>query len=184
MPAFYGLAALISRGSMRQRAFEKGEWPMANGEWPGLIRHWPLAIRRSVLAIALGVFALWVAACGASFFDDEKAGLSCVDDSPRCVAQREATLKAMLADKSRSWVKEAPTAHAHASGVRLFAFRATKAALTCEELAHGRREAEAAPKALKGHPGLSPAQVSRASLFATEVQRELAGEMKRRRCRA
>jgi hypothetical protein len=68
--------------------------------------------------------------------------------------------------------------------VRLFAFRATKAALSCEELAHGRREAEAAPKALKGQPGISPAQVSRATLFATEVQRELAREMKRRRCRA
>ena len=183
MPAFYGLAAPISRGSMRQRAFEKGEWPMANGEWRVLIRHSPFAIRQSVLAMALGVCALWLAACGASLFDDEKAGLSCIDDSARCVGQREATLKAMLADKDRTWVKEAPTAHAHASGVRLFAFRATKAALSCEQLAHGRREAEAAPKALKGHAGLSPAQVSRATLFAAEVQRELAREMKRRRCR-
>jgi hypothetical protein len=115
---------------------------------------------------------------------DEKAGLSCIDDSARCVGQRQATLKAMLADKDRTWVKEAPTAHAHASGVRLFAFRATKSALSCEELALGRREAEAAPRALKGHAGLSPAQVSRATLFAGEVQRELATEMKRRRCRA
>jgi hypothetical protein len=67
--------------------------------------------------------------------------------------------------------------------VRLFAFRVSKAELSCEELAHGRREAEAAPKAVKGHPGLSPAQVSRTTMFAGEVQRELAAELKRRRCR-
>ena len=116
--------------------------------------------------------------------DDNRAGLSCIDDSASCVGQREATLKAMLADKDRKWVKETPTPQAHASGVRLFAFRTTKAELSCEELSHGRREAEAAPKAVKGHPGLSPAQVSRTALFAGEVQRELASEMKRRRCRA
>jgi hypothetical protein len=134
--------------------------------------------------MALGAFALWLAACGASLFDDEKAGLSCIDDSARCVGQREAALKAMLADIQRTWVKETPTPYAHASGVRLFAFRTAKAVLSCEELAHGRREAEAAPKALKGHAGLTPAQVSRATLLAAEVQRELAAEMKRRRCRA
>jgi hypothetical protein len=66
----------------------------------------------------------------------------------------------------------------------LFAFRSAKAELTCDELVHGRREAEAAPRALKGQSGLSPAQVSRAALFAAEVQRELAAEIKRRRCRA
>jgi hypothetical protein len=168
---------------MRAGAFEKGEWRVAGGEWRDPIRHWPLAIRRVGLAMALGGCALWLAACGAGLFDD-KAGLSCIDDSAHCVSQREATLKAMLADKDRTWVKEAPTARAHASGVRLFAFRTARASLSCEELAHGRREAEAAPKALKGQPGLSPAQTSRATLFAREVQRELAAEMKRRRCKA
>jgi hypothetical protein len=146
------------------------------------LRDSPWPIREAALAAVLGC-SIWLSACGINL-DDSRAGLSCIDDSAHCVGQREATLKAMLADKDRTWVKEPPTGHAHASGVRLFAFRATKAALSCEELAHGRREAEAAPKALKGHPGLSPAQVSRATLFAAEVQRELAAEMKRRRCRA
>jgi hypothetical protein len=132
--------------------------------------------------LALGS-TLCLAACGASL-DDNRAGLSCIDDSAQCVGARQATLKAMLADTGRAWVKEAPTPHAHASGVRLFAFRSTKATLSCEELAHGRREAEAAPKALRGHPGLSPAQVSRATMFAGEVQRELAAELRRRRCKA
>jgi hypothetical protein len=140
------------------------------------------ALGRGAMA-ALGGFGLWLSACSGVSVDD-RAGLSCVDDTPECVASREATLKAMLADKSRRWVREAPTPRAHASGVRLFAFRSKKAELTCEELGHGRREAEAAPKALKGQQGLSPAQISRASLFAVEVQRELAAEMKRRRCRA
>ena len=74
--------------------------------------------------------------------------------------------------------------HAHASGVRLFAFRSSKAELTCEQLAHGRKEAEGAPKALKGGQGLSPAQISRASMFAAEVNKELSVEMKKRRCKA
>jgi hypothetical protein len=115
--------------------------------------------------------------------DDPRAGLTCIDDSAYCVDQRQATLKAMLADTERKWVREPATPQAHASGVRLFAFRTTKAQLSCEELLHGRREAESAPKALKGQPALSPAQVSRAALFASEVQRELAAEMSKRRCR-
>jgi hypothetical protein len=40
------------------------------------------------------------------------------------------------------------------------------------------------PRILKGHQGLSPAQVSRAALFAAEVEKELAVEIRRRRCRA
>jgi hypothetical protein len=115
---------------------------------------------------------------------DEHFGLSCVDDSAHCINARQAALNALLADKDRAWVKRKSIhAREHASGVRLFAFRSTKATLSCEELAYGRREAEAAPKALKGQPDLSSAQISRATLLAREVQRELAAEMRRRRCR-
>ena len=132
---------------------------------------------------ALGGLSLWLSACSGTGFD-ERAGLSCVDDSPECIARREATLKSMLADRDRKWVREAPTAKAHASGVRLFAFRSKKAELSCADLVHGRKEAEAAPRALRGQQGLSPAQISRASLFAAEVGKELAAEIRRRRCRA
>jgi hypothetical protein len=68
--------------------------------------------------------------------------------------------------------------------VRLFAYRSKKSELTCEELAHGRREAEAAPKSLRSTQGLSPAQISRAMMFAAEVNKELSAEMRKRRCRA
>lgn len=118
--------------------------------------------------------------------EDTRAGLSCVDDSKECVDQRQATLKSMLADKDRTWVKEPATPHAHASGVRLFAYRTQKKDLSCEQLAAGRREADGVAKSLKGSDakGLSPAQISRATMFAAEVSKELSVEMKARRCKA
>jgi hypothetical protein len=141
-------------------------------------------IRKRAIAVALGSLALVVSAC--SGMDDERAGLSCIDDSPDCVDQRQATLKSMIADQDRKWVKEPTSPQAHASGVRLFAFRSRKKDLSCEELAIGRREADSVPKALKGPEGksMSPAQVSRANMFAAEVSRELAAEIRARRCKA
>jgi len=146
----------------------------------------PSARPRQIATLALaGCCTLVLAACTSGMdLGDSRAGLSCIDDSAQCVEQRQATLKAMLADQGRGWVKEPATPHAHASGVRLFAFRSKKTELTCEELAVGRREAESAPKALKGSQGLSPAQISRTSMFAAEVNKVLSAEMKRRRCRA
>ncbi len=165
--------------------FGRREWEMGSGEWRAAIRHWPLAIRRVRIAGLLGTCTLWLSACGfGTGLDDNRGGLSCVDDSPRCIERRQATLRSMLSDKERRWVKEPPTPQAHASGVRLFAFRSAKSTLTCDELVHGRREAESAPRMLKGQGGLSPAQVSRAVLFAAEVQRELSAEIRRRHCRA
>jgi len=140
--------------------------------------------RQIMIALLCGSGLALSACSGMLEPGDSRAGLSCVDDSAECVERRQATLKAMLADKDRAWVKETATPHAHASGVRLFAFRSKKSELSCEELAHGRKEAEGAPRALKSSQGLSPAQISRASMFAAEVNKELAVEMKKRRCRA
>jgi hypothetical protein len=133
----------------------------------------------------VGGIGLMLSACsGLVGLEDDRAGLSCIDDSAECVEQRQATLKSMLADKDRKWIREPATAQAHASGVRLFAFRTTKSEMSCEELSYARKEAEGAPKALKGSQNLSPAQISRASLFAAEVKKELAAEMRKRRCRS
>jgi hypothetical protein len=139
--------------------------------------------RKRAMAATLGGLALIASACSGM---DERAGLSCIDDSPDCVGQRQATLKSMLDDQNRGWVKESTTPQAHASGVRLFAFRSRKKELSCEELAIGRREADGVPKALKGPEGknMSPAQVSRTNMLAAEVSRELATEMRARRCKA
>jgi hypothetical protein len=146
----------------------------------------PRGPHNATLAAVCGL-SLLAGGCGGLFDGgDTKAGLSCVDDSPECVEQRQVTLKAMLADKDRTWVKEAPTPQAHASGVRLFAYRTRKKELSCEELAHARREADGAAKTLRGPEGksLSPAQISRATMFAAEVSKELSAEMRTRRCKA
>jgi hypothetical protein len=110
-----------------------------------------------------------------------RAGLGCVDDSFECISQRKATLQAMVNDPGRKWVKEAPTPSAYASGVRLFAFKNKKKDLSCEELSHGRKEADGAPAALKSNgTGLTPAQVSRGAMLAQDVGRELGNEYNRR----
>jgi hypothetical protein len=141
---------------------------------------------RGLAAASCAGLGLLVAACSGLGVGDSRAGLSCIDDSKECVDQRQSALKAMLADQDRKWVKEPTDAKAHASGVRLFAFRSRKKELSCEELAVGRREADSVPKALKGDggSGLSPAQISRANLFAAEVSKELAAEMRSRKCKA
>ena len=142
--------------------------------------------RATIVAAALALGVITSACSGMLDSGDTRAGLSCIDDSPECVGQRQATLKSFLADKDRTWVKEQATPHAHASGVRLFAFRSKKKELSCEELGYGRREADAVAKSLRGPEGksLSNAQVSRATLFAAEVSKELTAEMRARRCKA
>lgn len=132
--------------------------------------------------------ALALGACASAEPDvamPSRPSVGCVDDSKQCIDQRQAALRTIMADKNRSWVKQPATPEAYASGVRLFAFKGRKKEMTCDELAHGRREADAAPGVLRGPSaaGLSPAQISRSAMLAEEVSKELAIEMKRR-CRA
>ncbi len=112
------------------------------------------------------------------------AGLSCVDDSVDCITKRKTTLNYLTNDPTRSWIRQRPTPQAYASGVRLFAFKKKKKELTCAELKIGRSEADAASKVLRGSEAksLSPAQVSRGTILAAEVSRDLRREM-RRRCK-
>ena len=135
------------------------------------------------------VLAVAAAAAGCSGSQSEatvepRAGLSCVDDSKHCIDQRSHALNSMMADRERRWVREPASPQAYASGVRLFAFKSRKKDLSCDELSAGKREAEAGPGVLRGAggSGLSPAQVSRGVMLATEVSKELSNEM-RRRCK-
>lgn len=112
-----------------------------------------------------------------------QAGLRCVDDSAHCIGQRQSALKSLVGDPQRGWIKERPDAAAHASGVRLFAFKTKKKELSCAELQAGRQEADAAPASLRAaSASLSPAQISRGVILAGEVSRELQNEWNRR-CR-
>ena len=144
--------------------------------------------RRSKAQIALVASGVYLALLGCSGFgtQDPRAGLSCLDDSSECVELRQVTLKSYLADNDRKWIKEAATPQAHASGVRLFAFRSRKKELSCEELAHGRREADSVAKSLRGPEGkeFAPALIARATMLASEVSKELGAEMRARRCKA
>lgn len=105
-----------------------------------------------------------------------------MDDSQACIAERGGALNQLLSDKSRSWVRQPAPAAAYASGVRLFAFKQKKRELSCDELSHGRREADAGPAVLRGPDGrsLTTAQVARGVMLAQEVGRELTTEQKRR----
>lgn len=130
-----------------------------------------------------------VSACLAACASDPPApppqlGLRCVDDSAHCISQREKVFDSYMADKSRAWVKQPAAPEAHASGVRLFALSKRRKDLSCDELQHGKREADAAPAALRGPggKGLTPAQISRGVMLAGDVGRELAKEISKR-CR-
>jgi hypothetical protein len=142
------------------------------------------ASRTGRILVLAGFVSL--SACS-GFGGDAQLGIApyCADDSASCIAERGAMLRSMLNDKDRSWVRQPAQPAAYAAGVRLFAFKGRKRELTCEELAIGRREADAAPASLRGAgaAGLTPAQISRSEILAAEVSRELQAEIKRR-CRA
>lgn len=113
-----------------------------------------------------------------------RGGMSCLDDSAVCIAQRQAALRHLVSRSDRHWVRDTASVESYASGVRLFAFQKKKKDLTCDELMAGRREADGADATLRGPGGkrLSPAQISRGSMFAAEVSKELTREHGRR-CR-
>lgn len=135
---------------------------------------------------ALCVLALAASGCASTELSGggPAHGTQCVDDSADCIGKRQSALKSMMADSSKTWIKEPADAKSYASGVRLFAYRGKRKELTCDELAAGKREADAAPGVLRGATAssLTPAQVSRGTMLAAEVSRELATEMTRR-CR-
>lgn len=146
-------------------------------------RRYDLRIPGLVLAHAM---ALGLGGCSSSDAPQPgtRIGLSCVDDSSHCISQREKVFDNFMSDKSRGWVKEPATPEAYASGVRLFALSKKRRDLSCEELVHGKREADAGPGILRsqGSGRLTPAQVSRGAMLATEVSRDLGRELDKR-CR-
>src|ERR1044072_6753085 len=152
--------------------------------------------RRRNLPVLLLLFApvAPVGCTGPNVSTGSSSGLTCVDDSSDCVAKRQRTLRYLVDDQDRAWVNAHAPAEAYASGVRLFALKSKKKDLTCDELAprkndrdrdelaHGKNEAARAPGVLRSAGNLTPAQVSRGIMLASEVSRELGTEMKRR-CR-
>lgn len=139
---------------------------------------------RPLARLGLTSLCLFLGACSSSDVSvySVKPGLSCVDDSAHCISQRQAVMRSYVSDGNKSWVKQPANVDAHASGVRLMAMQKRKRDLSCDELAHAKREADGAPAMLRGPAGkhLSLAQVARSAMLATEVSRELGREMGRR----
>ena len=155
----------------------------------GRVKHKGGRMRRGTAKIftrvaAVSVCVLLVSACGGSEVPKPgpQLGLRCVDDSAHCIGQREKVFDSYMADKSRTWVKQPTEPVAYASGVRLFALSKRKRDMSCDELAHGKRETDGAPNALRGPggAGLTPAQISRGVMLAGDVGRELAREIDKR----
>ncbi len=142
-------------------------------------------LRRAFMLAPLAIgLALGGCAGGEVALPASQAGLGCVDDSPHCISERGNALKGLMADKSKSWVRQPATPAAYASGVRIWALKEKKRELSCDELAHARREADGAAPALRGSKGsLTPAQISRGIMLAQDVSKELGNEFGRR-CRA
>jgi hypothetical protein len=143
--------------------------------------------RMALTATVLCLVAAALSGCSGADVSTEvisRPGLGCIDDSPRCIAERQGVLKVYMADKNKAFVREQATPTAYASGVRLWAMKSRKRELTCDELNHGRREADAAAPTLRGPggQGMSPAQISRGIMLAQEVSKELGNEHGKR-CR-
>lgn len=142
--------------------------------------------RKSNAAVALLLATFVAAGCAGNeaALGDPARGLKCVDDSNVCISQRKMVFDSYMADPSRAWVKQPAGPHEYASGVRLMALSKKRKELNCNELAHGKEEADRGPSALSGgaYVGLTTGQIARGAMLAREVSRELAQEMARR-CR-
>ncbi len=155
---------------------------MGRSTWPG---HLGRAASGGILLALTVTFSVGCANNTARIETPVAAGLGCVDDSLACRNKRRVALEALLADRSRAWVRQPADAAAYASGVRLFAFKKRKREMSCTELAIGKREAKAARPTLRAAAGrLTPAQIARGALLGDEVGTELARESRKRRCKA
>jgi hypothetical protein len=92
-------------------------------------------------------------------------------------AQCKVMLKTMIDSPDRGWIGQRPAPDAYADGTRLFAYRALRKQLTCNELTAAVGELQAASKSLGGPvSGMSPDQLSRTRALSGQVQGELARE--------
>lgn len=135
------------------------------------------------LIIGLAALACGCAGPGSKPVSPVRAGLNCVDDSSECRNHRQAALRALMADREKSWINQPPDAAAYASGVRLFAYKKRKRDLTCGELSIGVSEAKGARATLRSASGrLTPGQIARGAMLGDEIEKELKRE-RRRRCK-
>jgi len=104
---------------------------------------------------------------------DESAATHEADSCPtpeKCATE----LRMLVTDPVRNWVGQPQSAEAYASGTRLFAYRALKKKLTCDELHRALVETETAGPSLQG------ARYEGARKLMSDVRRELGAERTKR----
>jgi hypothetical protein len=90
----------------------------------------------------------------------------------------------MIDSPDRGWIGKQQPPSAYANGTRLFAYRALRTRLTCNELALAVDEVRAASKSLgRAVPGMTADQLSRTRALSAQVEGELAKE-RAGRCRS
>lgn len=95
------------------------------------------------------------------------------DTSDACVSK----LKALLADKSRSWIGAPQTPADHLDGTRQFAYIALSKSLRCTELKAGIEDIATHSKLLDGKSGLSASQVASARAVNAQAREDLEKQM-------
>ena len=139
-----------------------------------------MLLRPDIAVAALAAF-LTLSACSSGGSFSLLPGLGGTESAPpeadscptpeKCATQ----LKMLVSDPVRNWVGQPQSADAYANGTRLFAYRALKKKLSCEELRRALVETEAAGPSLQGP------RYEAARKLMSDVRRELGAE-KVRRC--
>ena len=108
---------------------------------------------------------------------------TCLDDSSSCIAQRKHSLNGLMADTSRAWIQQKPTAVVYATGVRLFAYRKSQSQLSCNELKIGIGETGGARQLLAGGiSGASKTRLGQIIALSDDVNAELKRTARGKRC--
>jgi len=99
-------------------------------------------------------------------------------------AQCRTALKAMVESPKRPWVGQQMPPDAYTDGTRLFAYRALRKRLKCNELSRAINEMRGVSKSLNGPmPGITADQAARTRALNVQVEGELVQE-RSVRCRA
>ncbi|HEX5957111.1 MAG TPA: hypothetical protein VFY92_00455 [Hyphomicrobiaceae bacterium] len=99
-------------------------------------------------------------------------------------AECKRVLKAMIESPDHGWIGQQQSPDVYANGTRLFAYRALRKQLTCNELGMAVDELQSVSRTLDGGgaSGMPPDQITRTRSLSSQVHSELAKE-RQRRCR-
>jgi hypothetical protein len=143
---------------------------------------------RRPLAVASSAMLLVMSACSApggglplfpGMGTNEKPPSEGSQDAATCATPEECAtqLKILVSDPIRGWVGQPQSPDGYANGTRLFAYRALKKKLTCDELGRALTEMDAAS------PSLQAARYDTARKLMSGVRHELGAE-RTKRCAA